>query len=191
MDSPTAHVDTSPAPSRADALTGLLMPGEWNRILGDEDARIRRYGRAATVVLVELDGIDRLIATLGQEAGDRVLPAVADALSRQARAADHLARLGPGRFGVLLIETGEVEAVNYVERVRSACELWLESGAVALRLAIGWASPPVDGTLGDAFATAEDRMFTELRRNARHAADAIPPLTSVTSEDIEGSPSAA
>ena len=108
-----------PPSSRTDPLTGALLPGEWNRILADEDARIHRYGRPATVVLVELDGLDRLVAILGQEAGDRILPAVADSLSRHARGADHIARLGPGRFGVLLPETGEVEAVNYVERVRA------------------------------------------------------------------------
>ena len=58
--------------------------------------------------------------------------------------ADHVARLDPGRFGVLLPETDEVAAINYVERVRRACELWLESGAIALRLAIGWASTTGD-----------------------------------------------
>ena len=165
------NVDTSQPASRTDPLTGMLLPGEWNRILADEDARINRYGRPATIVILELDGLDRLVAALGHEAGDRVLPAVADALSRHARGADHIARLGPGRFGVLLPETGEVEAVNYVERVRQVCELWLESGAIALRLAIGWASPAVDATLADAFAEAQERMYAELRRTARRSTD--------------------
>ena len=43
-------------------------------------------------------------------------------------------------------ETDEVLAINYVERVRHACDLWLESGAVSLRLAIGWASSTGDGS---------------------------------------------
>jgi diguanylate cyclase (GGDEF) domain len=177
-------------PSRTDPLTGMLLPGEWNRILADEDARIHRYGRPATIVLLELDGLDRLVSVLGQEAGDRVLPAVADSLSRHARGADHVARLGPGRFGVLLPETGEIEAVNYVERVRQVCELWLDSGAIALRLAIGWASPAVDSSLGDAFNEAQDRMFAELRRGARRgsdtASDGPPPAPG-----LEGAPSPA
>lgn len=177
-------------PSRTDPLTGLLLPGEWNRIIADEDARIHRYGHPATIVVFELDGLDRLIGVLGPEAGDRVLPAVADTISRLARGADQVARLGPARFGVLMPETGEVEAVNYVERVRAACELWLESGAIALRLAIGWASPPTDAGLVDALAVAQDRMFTELRRNARRSteieADGPPPI-----HDLEGAPSPA
>ena len=149
-----------------------------------------RYRHTATVVIIELDGLERLVATLGREAGDRVLPALADALSRNARAADHLGRIGPARFGVLLPETGEVEAINYVERVRVACDLWLESGAVALHLSMGWASPGPESGLADAVARAQERMFAEQRRNERLARDIeVDGLQPV--HDIEGSPSPA
>ena len=42
---------------------------------------------------------------------------------------------------MLLPETDEVQAINYVERVRAECDRWLAAGAVSMRLAIGWASP--------------------------------------------------
>ena len=188
--SPAAALDDVPAPNRADVLTGLLLPSEWNRILGDEDARVQRYGRPATIVIIELDGLDRLIGALGKGAGDRVTRAVGDTLSRHARGADQLARLDRGRFGVLLPETGEVEAVNYVERVRSACELWLESGAIALRLAIGWAAPPVGGTLADAVTTAEERIQVELKHSLRPVTEAPAPAPQGTTE-LSGWPSTA
>ena len=156
-----------PAPTRSDPVSGALLPGEWHRLLADEDARIQRYERPATVVLVELDGLDGFVAALGQDAADRVLPAVGATLTRHGRAVDAVARLGPGRFGVLLPETGEVEAVNYVERIRGLCELWLESGAIAMRLAIGWASSSTDRTMADAYSEAQERMYAELRRSAR------------------------
>jgi diguanylate cyclase (GGDEF)-like protein len=165
---PTDAGFPAPAP-RTDQLTETLLPGEWNRILADEDARIYRYGRPATVVLIELDGFDAFVTALGQSAGDRVLVAVAETLKRHARSADHVARLGSGRFGLLLPETGEVDAVNLVERLRSLCDLWLESGAIALRLAIGWASPAGDAGLSETYAVALERMYAELRRNGRTA----------------------
>jgi len=186
----TALVDDSPAPARTDTLTGLLLPAEWTRILGDEDARIRRYGRPATIVLIELDGLDRLVGALGQGAGNRLIPAVADTLSRHARGADQLARLDVGRFGILLPETGEVEAVNYVERVRSACDLWLESGLISLRLAIGWAAPPVGGTLADAIAIAEERVLAEVGRNVRPVPASPAPAPRPTT-DLAGWPTTA
>ena len=179
-----------PLTSRADSLTGLLAVTEWNRLVADEDARVTRYGHAATVVIIEVDGLDRLNSALGRAAGDRVLPALADALRRNARGTDQVARIGPARFGVLLPETGEIEAVNYVERVRQACDLWLESGAIALKLSMGWASPGPDSSLPDAVGRAHERMFAEQRRRERLAndieVDGPPPI-----HDIEGSPSAA
>ena len=186
----TVAADARATPPRTDPLTGLLRQTEWDRILIDEAARIDRYGRPATVVFIDVEGLDKLTSVLGPAAGDRILPALASVLARQARGSDHVARLGPGRFGILLTETGEVEAVNYVERVRSACELWLESGAIAMRLAMGWAAPPPDGSLADAFALAQDRMFAELRRGERRAAD-LAEQRPTSGHDFEGSPSPA
>jgi diguanylate cyclase (GGDEF)-like protein len=154
-----------------DSLTGLVLLTTWNRLLADEDARVRRYRRPATVVMIELDGLDRLIERLGPESADRLIPAVADTIRRSARLADHVARLGHGRFGVLLPETDDVQAINYVERVRRACDLWLESGAIALRLAIGWASTTGDEGLADAQRVAGERMFAEIRRNTRRGTE--------------------
>jgi diguanylate cyclase (GGDEF)-like protein len=154
---------------RRDDLTGLMDADTFARLVADEDARVRRYERAATVVIFELDGLDRLMERLGDDAGERVVPAMADTIHRLARDADHVARLGTGRFGVLLPETDEVQAINYVERVRRACELWLESGAIALRLVTGWAGSSREQSLPDAQRLATERMYTELRRNARRA----------------------
>ena len=179
-----------PTSSRTDPLTGLLTLNEWNRLVADEDARVSRYRHTATVVIIELDGIERLVASLGRGAGDRILPALADALSRNARAADHLARIGPARFGVLLPETGEVEAINFVERVRQACDLWLESGAIALHLSMGWASPGPESSLADSIDRARERMFAEQRRTQRLAKD-IEVDDNLPVHDIEGSPSPA
>ena len=157
-----------------DAPPGVLDGPAWSRILGDEAARVKRYHRPATVVMIELDGLDRFVERVGHDAGDRIVPAVADTIRRLARDADHVARLGPGRFAVLLPETDDVAAINYVERVRRSCELWLESGAIAMRLAIGWAGTAGDPDLTEVQRIATERMFTELRRSARFVAGSTP-----------------
>jgi len=167
-----ARVDGPEPPAPAggvDELTGLLDHPSFTRLVAAEDLRVQRYHRPATIVIFELDGLDRLIDRLGPEAADRVVPALADTMRRLARVTDQLARLAPGRFGVLLPETDEIAAINYVERVRRACELWLESGAIALSLAAGWAGTAGDPTLLEALRLATDRMYIELRREARKA----------------------
>ena len=179
---PTNGVSQRSEEPSTDALTGLLNASRWARVVAHEDARVRRYRRAATIVMIELDGLDRLTARLGEAAGERLIPAVADTVRRLAREADFVARLGDGRFAVLLPETDEIQAINYVERVRRTCDLWLESGAVALRLAMGWASASGDESLQDAGRVATERMFAEIHRNARRSTDLVAEAASDAAE---------
>jgi diguanylate cyclase (GGDEF)-like protein len=177
---PGAADGTDPAPQGPplDAATGLDLPGAWARWLTEEDARVQRFHRPATIVLVELAGLDRLADRVGDDSAGRLIPPIATALRRDARATDHLARLGDTRFAALLPETTEVQAIHYVERVRSACDVWLEAGAVALRLSIGWAEVNPTRHSSLALLDAERRLFAE-REKARGQlarADDDPPV---------------
>ncbi len=152
-----------------DPATGLDNRLAWDRAVHQENERKRRYGRPVSVVIAELYGLDALAERVGREAADRLVPAIAEALRRYGRTTDRVARVGHARFHILLPETDEVRAINYVERVRQACDLWLESGAVALSLSMGWASPGPDDDIEVAMVMAEDRLLAEHRRNARRA----------------------
>jgi diguanylate cyclase (GGDEF)-like protein len=147
-----------------DSLTGLESPIAWRRAVGEEVLRLGRYRRTATVMLIELDGFERLVEQLGEAAGARLEIATARTLGAQARASDRCARLGRGRFAILLPETDEIKAINFGERIRSECDRWLEAGEVALRLAIGWAI--VDPTAGatPAIHEAGRRLDVERRQ---------------------------
>ncbi len=151
-------------PVTTDPATGLDLAPAWSKWLLEEGARIGRYGRPATVVLVEVAGLDRLAERLGPDAADRLIPPIATTMRRHARASDNIARLGPARFGALLPETDEIRAINYVERARSACDVWLEAGAVSLRLSIGWAEIGANQPVAVAVQTAERRLNEERQR---------------------------
>lgn len=153
-----------------DPVTGFELAQAWSKWLAEEEARIDRYGRPATIVFIELAGLDRLAERLGPEAADRLIPPIATTMRRHARAADNIARLGRARFGALLTETDEIRAINYIERVRSACDVWLESGAVALRLSIGWAEIAANQPVEVAVQAAERRLNEE-RQRVRTRAD--------------------
>ena len=148
-----------------DPLTGLDLPATWTKRLNEENARIQRYGHAATIVFVELAGLDRLAKRLGTEAADRLIPPIATTMRRHARASDNLARLGTVRFAALLPDTDEVKAINYIERVRSACDVWLEASAVSLRLSVGWAEINANQPVDVAVQAAERRLFDERQRH--------------------------
>ncbi len=135
----------------------FLDQAAWESRVTEEDARIRRYHHPATVAVLELDGPGAM---------QHVIDAVAGVIRRLARDADLVARLDDGRLVVLLPETDEISAINYVERIRAAAESWLADEAVAVRLAIGWAGTTGDPTLPDAQRLATVRMLAELRRGA-------------------------
>jgi diguanylate cyclase (GGDEF)-like protein len=150
-----------------DSLTGLEGPASWSRIIEIENARLLRYRRPVTVVMVEVEGLRRLAERLGEDPVDRLLPVIADALRREARATDWVARIGDGRFAAFLPETDEIQAINYVERIRLVCEPWLASSAVPLWLAIGWSGPTASSDLEFALLRAEERMHADRRMPGR------------------------
>lgn len=152
-----------------DPVTGLESAFAWDRHIREEAVRLRRYGRPFAIVFAELDGLDRLADRVGASAAGRIVPAIGQVLKRQARAVDIIARVGPARFAVLLPETDEVRAINYVERVRAACDVWLQAGAVALQLSFGWASPGPEGDIHTAQLRAEERLQGELAAARRRS----------------------
>ena len=157
---PSQRAGGSPAPAVDEAV-------DWERRVRLEGTRLTRYRRPVTVVLVELDGFERLVARLGSEAADRLIPAIAETLTRNGRATDYVARLGPSRFGVLMPETDEIQAINYAERIRAQCDRWLAAGAISTRVAIGWACPTPSSDLSAAIRIADERLHVDRRRSGQ------------------------
>jgi diguanylate cyclase (GGDEF)-like protein len=158
IDSPSVQ-----APSGwSDPATGTDGPRLWDRLIISESARVRRYRRPATVVLVEVVGIEGLARLWGPRVAEHALAAAARILAKEIRTSDHIARVERLRFGLLLTETTEIAAINFVERARAACERELQVATEAVNVAFGWASPPKNGDLSDAMALAAERLAAEL-----------------------------
>jgi GGDEF domain-containing protein len=145
-----------------DPATGLGTAVAWELWLADEDPRERRYRRPTTIVLAELDGLDAFVAVHGPGVADRAAAMIGTAFRANVRTSDRAAVLGPGLFAVLLTETDEIRAVNFVERVRGTCEDWLAVNAPGVGIAFGWASPEGDGVAG-ARLRAQERLIRERR----------------------------
>ncbi len=161
----------APQPRRTESAAPLAHVDEavnWERRIREESTRLSRYRRPVTVVLVELDGFERLVGRLGSDAADRLIPAIAETLVRNGRATDQVSRLGPSRFGVLMPETDEIQAINFAERIRAQCDRWLAAGAISTRVAIGWACPTPSSDLSAAIRIADERLQVDRRRTGRN-----------------------
>jgi diguanylate cyclase (GGDEF)-like protein len=141
-----------------DDETRLLGQRAWAAILGVEAARAKRYGRAVTVVMVEVVGLEDLVTVWGTEVGTHAAARVGAVLRSKVRTSDYLARVGSRRFAILLPETNEVAAVNLVERVRDACDEALRAVQSGARAWFGWADATPKRSLASAAEVALERI---------------------------------
>lgn len=146
---------------------GLADEATWDRTVREESVRVARFGRPATVVMAELPHLDEVADRLGRDVADRVISETTRVFVSQGRAVDRIALLGEARFGVLLLETDEIAARGYIDRLRAAADGWLESAGLSTRLCLGWASPADGGDVATAAATARQRMHDDHPSPAR------------------------
>jgi diguanylate cyclase (GGDEF)-like protein/PAS domain S-box-containing protein len=84
-----------------DALTGLANRALFEEHLVHALARARRHHQPAAVLFLDLDDFKTINDSLGHEAGDELLRAVAIRIASAVRAEDTAARLGGDEFAVL------------------------------------------------------------------------------------------
>jgi diguanylate cyclase (GGDEF)-like protein/PAS domain S-box-containing protein len=97
-----------------DALTGLPNRARFSYLLGLACEVARRERRKFAVLFIDLDRFKIINDTLGHEAGDSMLHAVAARLRGCVRAGDVVARLGGDEFVVLLQNVGEPAVASKV-----------------------------------------------------------------------------
>jgi diguanylate cyclase (GGDEF)-like protein len=146
----------------SDSLSGAEGPRYWDRLLTGEQARLRRYRGGATIVLIELAGFDELATWVGPEPSVQYFARLARLLAGEVRTSDHFVRITRNRFAVLLVQTDEIQTLNFVDRLQLAFREELGGTRNPLRLGIGWASPEQDQDLSAAMATAETRLADDL-----------------------------
>ena len=154
-----------------DHLTGLLNFRAFEEVLQQEHRKAERFGRAYTLVMVDVDNLSQVNELLGHEAGSQVIVAVAAAVSRSIRASDVAARLGGDDFIVLMTEADAATGAVIAQRIRN--NVYAGTVSVANRLiranvSLGTASFPEDHLYPkELLILADQRMQQdrELRRS--------------------------
>ena len=123
-----------------DPLLDILNRRGFERELKRSLAYVQRYGTAAALLYVDLDGFKAINDRHGHSAGDALLRVVAAGLAAHVRASDVVARLGGDEFGVLMWNASEPQALM---RARD-----LETRIAAIGLAHGAATLSVGASAG-------------------------------------------
>lgn len=93
-----------------DALTPTANRRGFMRALHRTMSEVERYGGAAAVLYVDLDGFKSINDNYGHAAGDAVLRQVGRRLVESVRESDVVGRIGGDEFGVILTRVGVDEA---------------------------------------------------------------------------------
>ena len=135
-------------------------PATWRDGLRREEIRIGRYGRRATVMVVDV-AVRPGGATDGNHASrpeSSTIEPVVDAIRHEARETDRVLRVSATRFHALLPETGEAEADHLADRLRTACRDRLNGHGGLIHLRVEFTTPGHGVSLADAIADAERRL---------------------------------
>lgn len=108
--------------TRIDPLTSLLNRRGFEEMLESRVEEALQDNTALSMIVFDLDDFKRLNDTLGHDAGDDALVAVARTVETGLREADSFARWGGEEFAVLCPDTSGDEAYLFAERLRAEVE---------------------------------------------------------------------
>jgi diguanylate cyclase (GGDEF)-like protein len=104
------RIEELQASADTDFLLGILNRRGFERELNRSIAYIKRYQASGALIVLDVDRLKPINDAFGHAAGDQVLKAVVDVLSRQVRLSDVIGRLGGDEFAVLLWNLSETDA---------------------------------------------------------------------------------
>jgi diguanylate cyclase (GGDEF)-like protein len=145
---------------RADSLTGLYNATAFTQMLENEVERARRSGARLGFVIAEIDDFAPVTSGRMPAAQQRLLGNVGAIFRETPRQIDMCARLGGGRFALLLPSTDEHGAFLLAERIRERVAP-LENGRA--RVSFGVAGFPRSGASAHAVFQAAETALAQAR----------------------------
>jgi diguanylate cyclase (GGDEF)-like protein len=104
------RIEELQASAETDFLLGIPNRRGFERELNRAVAYIKRYEASGALIVLDVDRLKPINDAFGHAAGDQVLRAIADLLTRRVRSSDLVARLGGDEFALLLWNLSETDA---------------------------------------------------------------------------------
>jgi diguanylate cyclase (GGDEF)-like protein len=157
--------------SIVDHLTGLHNRRSFDDLLEKEFSRARRYRRAFSVLMLDIDWFKRVNDRYGHPAGDIVLRGVGAVLEQALQRDETVARYGGEEFGLLLPETELSAAAEVGEALRAAVAATRfehQSATIAVTVSVGAATLVGSGRSPAELLARADQKLYEAKRAGRN-----------------------
>jgi len=123
--------------ARCDSLTGLFNRRIFQECLQDEINRVKRYGNALSLVMLDIDHFKKCNDTYGHPVGDEIIKMVARCIRSLIRTTDRAFRYGGEEFAILLPETASGNGYTLSERLRLAIAADKSVKAISVTISSG------------------------------------------------------
>lgn len=150
-----------------DALTGLKNRIVFQNSLIEMIALAARQSVPLSVLLIDVDHFKRVNDERGHQEGDRVLQAIAAALSTHTREQDIVARYGGEEFSVLLPNTAADPALAVAENLRVGCRKAVPDIDPELTVSVGVATY-IEGDDGVTLVRRADQALYASKERGRN-----------------------
>jgi diguanylate cyclase (GGDEF)-like protein len=155
-----------------DSLTGLYNRRFAEPRVEAEVNRCQRKGTALTLLLLDLDGFKQINDSHGHPAGDTVLRAFAEHITRAIRGSDLAARLGGDEFMLLLPECDTTQLQHVLDRLVHF-KVEISGEMIPVEFSAGWKEYE-SGQTSQELIEAADRALYENKRGTRPAPASVP-----------------
>lgn len=168
--------------SLVDSLTRVANRRAFQLSMQAEIARASRHREPLTLMFADLDHFKRVNDSHGHQVGDRVLHAVAQAISATLRKTDHVCRYGGEEFALILPYCDRALGLEVAERIRRGVAGMAIAGddgsAVPVSLSLGltcWARPgaEVEG-LAERLVGRADQAVYRAKAAGRNRVEFLP-----------------
>ena len=180
-----------------DSLTSLPNRLLFADRLEQAVVRSERTRTSMALMLVDIDDFKLVNDSFGHDAGDKLIKAVADLISKSLRRADTIARLGGDEFAVIIEGIdGPEDAISIADNLTTILEhnVRLDDQETYTSASIGIAVFPEDGKDARTLLKNADTAMFRAKENGRHCFQFYKPEMSVSAMerlDLENSLKAA
>jgi diguanylate cyclase (GGDEF)-like protein len=154
-----------------DPLTNLFNRRYLEETLDRELARASREAYSVCLLMIDLDHFKRINDSHGHEAGDHVLRAHADTLSRECRRGDFACRHGGEEFVVVMpnisVDTA-YERAEALHNILNSLKIPYGDCSLSVTISMGIACYPANGLTSDAILRAADQAMYAAKEAGRN-----------------------